>query len=166
MLDHLLVRLSTSWLRRVDTRKLLDSYQFGVATNVMTSQHSGMKDLIDFKTSDAFIVFYPCKQPTVAFCFCIEAAVTADSVVTSIRQLSTTTNQWATHKKSHWNWTSKACLMGWRQSSTRETWTSCSIRHSEEPLFWRKKTIWNARSKPCENDGCLAWRHFHRLIAR
>ncbi len=34
-----------------------------------------MKDLIDFKTSDAFIVLYPCKQPTVAFCFCIEAAV-------------------------------------------------------------------------------------------
>ena len=28
-----------------------------------------MKDLIDFKTSDAFIVLYPCKQPTVAFSF-------------------------------------------------------------------------------------------------
>tara|TARA_B100001059_G_C17416562_1_gene371049 strand:- start:183 stop:341 length:159 start_codon:yes stop_codon:yes gene_type:complete len=52
-----------------------------------------MKDLIDFKTSDAFIVLYPCKEPTVAFCFCIEAAVSADSVVTSIRQLSTMTNQ-------------------------------------------------------------------------
>jgi hypothetical protein len=52
-----------------------------------------MKDLIDFKISDAFIVLYPCKQSTFAFCFCIEAAVIADSVVTSIRQLSTTTNQ-------------------------------------------------------------------------
>ena len=86
MLDHLLDRLTTSWLRRVDTRKLLDSYQFGVATNVMTSQRCGVKDLIDFKTSDAFIVFYPCEEPTVAFCFFIEAAVIADSVVTSIRQ--------------------------------------------------------------------------------
>ena len=93
MLDHLLDRLTTTWLRRVDTWKLLDSYQFGVAANVMTSQGYGMKDLVDFKTSDAFIVLYPCKEPTVAFCFCIEAAVTADSVVTSIRQLSTTTNQ-------------------------------------------------------------------------
>jgi hypothetical protein len=52
-----------------------------------------MKDRIDFKTSDDFTVLYPCKQPTVAFYFCIEAAVIADSVVTSIRQLSTTTNQ-------------------------------------------------------------------------
>ena len=93
MLDHLLVRLSTSWLRRVDTRKLLDSYQFGVATNVMTSQLCRMKDLIYFKTSDAFIVLYLCKEKTVAFCFSIEAAVIADSVVTSIRQLSTTTIQ-------------------------------------------------------------------------
>lgn len=52
----------------------------------MTSQRCGVKDLIDFKTSDAFIVFYPCEEPTVAFCFFIEAAVIADSVVTSIRQ--------------------------------------------------------------------------------
>ena len=93
MLNPLLYRLIKTLLRRVDIRKLLDSYRFGVAMNVMTSQRNGMKDLIDFKTSDAFIVLYPCKEPTVAFCFCIEAAVTADSVVTSIRQLSTTTNQ-------------------------------------------------------------------------
>jgi hypothetical protein len=77
----------------VDTWKLLDSYQFGVATNAVTSQRYGMKDLIDCKISDAFVVLYRCKQPTVALCFCIEAAVIADSVVTSIRQLSTTTNQ-------------------------------------------------------------------------
>ena len=88
MLDHLLDRLTTSWLRRVDTRKLLDSYQFGVATNVMTSQRCGVKDLIDFKTSDAFIVLYPCKETIVAFCFFIEAAVIADLVVTSIRQIN------------------------------------------------------------------------------
>ena len=93
MLDHLLVRLSTSWLRVVDTRKLLDSYQFDFATNLMTSQLYGMKDLIDFKTSDAFIVLYPCKETIVAFCFCIEVPVIADSVVTNIRQLSTTTIQ-------------------------------------------------------------------------
>ena len=93
MVDHLLDRLITPWLRQVDTWKLLDLYQFGVATNGMTNQRYGMKDLIDFKTSDAFIVLYPCKQPTVALYFCIEAAVIADSVVTSIRQLSTTTNQ-------------------------------------------------------------------------
>ena len=93
MLDHLLDRLTTPWLRRVDTWKLLDSYQFGVATNVMSSLLCGMKDLIDFKTSDAFIVLYPCKHPTVALYFCIEAAVIADSVVTNVRQLSTTTNQ-------------------------------------------------------------------------
>ena len=54
----------------------------------MTSQRCGVKDLIDFKTSDAFIVFYPCKEPTVAFCFFIEAAVIADSVVTSIRHIN------------------------------------------------------------------------------
>ena len=59
----------------------------------MTSQRYGMKDLIDFKTSDVFIVLQHCKEPTVASCFCIEVAVIADSVVTSIRQLSTTTNQ-------------------------------------------------------------------------
>ena len=41
-------RLTTFWRRRVDTRKLLDSYQFGVATSVTTSQRCGMKDLIDF----------------------------------------------------------------------------------------------------------------------
>ena len=54
----------------------------------MTSQRCGMKDLIDFKTSDAFIVLYPCKQPTVALCFCIEAAVIADSVVTRFRHIN------------------------------------------------------------------------------
>ena len=141
VLDHLLDRLTTPWLRRVDTWKLLDSYHFGVAMNGMTSQRYGMKDLIDFKTSDAFIVLYPCKQPTVALCFCIEAAVIADSVVTSIRQLSTTTNQWATHKKLRWNWPSKVRLTGLRQSSTRETWTSCSIRQREERLFWTKDDL-------------------------
>ena len=38
VLDHLPDRLTTPWLRRVDTWKWLDSYQFGVATTVMTSQ--------------------------------------------------------------------------------------------------------------------------------
>ena len=58
MLNPLLYRLIKTLLRRVDIRKLLDSYRFGVAMNVMTSQRNGMKDLIDFKTSDAFIVLY------------------------------------------------------------------------------------------------------------
>ena len=52
--------------------KLLDSYQFGVATNGMTSQRYGIKDLIDFKTSDAFVILYPCKQQTVMVCHGLE----------------------------------------------------------------------------------------------
>ena len=54
---------------------------------------------------------------------------------------STTTNQWATHKTSRWNWPSKARSTGWRQLSTRETWTSCSIRQREERLFWIKDDL-------------------------